>query len=376
MRIALVAPPWAPVPPPLYGGIEAVVHELAVGLQEVGHDVLLFATDDSECPVPTHSLLSEAEGTRIGHGEVELRHVMDAYENVEGFDIVHDHTVCGPVFAQLVSHPPVVTTMHGSLEGELGDVYRRIAPLVPTIAISATQCEAASCPPVAGVIHHGVDASRYPVGDGGRDYCLFLGRFAPEKGAHLAIAAARLAGAPLVLAGKKRAPSEEAYFARDVEPHLDAGRNIFHVGEVSHERKLELLRRARCLLFPIGWREPFGLVLLEALACGTPVIAFAKGAVTEIVDHGRTGFICRDVQEMAAAICRVDELDDGACRAAVEHHFSARRMVADHLDLYRRVVDRHRRTSGPARRIQGGPDDGRQGLVVKASTTTAAPSTA
>ncbi len=109
MRIALIAPPWAPVPPPLYGGIEAVVHELAVGLQDAGHEVLLFATGDSECPVPTHSLLSEAEGTRIGHGEVELRHVMDAYENVDGFDIVHDHTVCGPLFAQLVPHPPVVT---------------------------------------------------------------------------------------------------------------------------------------------------------------------------------------------------------------------------------------------------------------------------
>ena len=354
MRIALIAPPWAPVPPPLYGGIEAVVHELAVGLQGAGHDVLLFATGDSECPVPKHSLLSEAEGTRIGHGEVELRHVMDAYENVGDHDIVHDHTVCGPIFAQLVPHPPVVTTIHGCLEGELSDVYRRVAPLVPTIAISATQCEAVPRLPVAAVIHHGIEASRFPLGDGRRDYCLFLGRFAPEKGAHLAIAAARLAGAPLVLAGKKRSPSEEAYFVRDVEPHIDAADDVFHVGEVSHERKLELLRAARCLLFPIGWREPFGLVLLEALACGTPVIAFAKGAVTEIVEHGRTGFICRDVQEVAAAIHRVDELDPDACRAAVEGHFSARRMVADHLDLYRRVVERHRRTAGRAQYAQTG----------------------
>jgi glycosyltransferase involved in cell wall biosynthesis len=364
MGIALIAPPWAPVPPPLYGGIEAVVDELAVGLRNAGHDVLLFATGDSECPVPTHSLLSEAEGTRIGHGEVELRHVMDAYENLDGCDIVHDHTVCGPLFAQLVPHPPVVTTVHGSLEGELGDVYRRIAPRVPTIAISATQCEAATCLPVAAVIHHGIDAGRFPFGDGRRDYCLFLGRFAPEKGAHLAIGAARLAGAPLVLAGKKRSTSEAAYFARDVEPHVSADDNVFHVGEVSHDRKLELLRGARCLLFPIGWREPFGLVLLEALACGTPVIAFAKGAVTEIVEHGHTGFICRDVQEMAAAIGRVDELDRGACRAAVEHHFSARRMVADHVNVYRRVVDRHMRMSE------------REGREAETRTGVGAPSTA
>jgi glycosyltransferase involved in cell wall biosynthesis len=236
-----------------------------------------------------------------------------------------------------------VTTMHGSLEGDFGDIYRRIAPQVPTIAISATQCEAVACLPVAAVIHHGIDASRFPFGEGRRDYCLFLGRIAPEKGAHLAIAAARDAGVPLVLAGKKRSSSEQVYFTRDIEPHVDADDNVFYVGEVSHERKLELLSRARCLLFPIGWREPFGMVLLEALACGTPVVALPKGAVTEIVEHGRTGYVCRDVQQMAAAIHLVGDLDPHTCRAAVEHHFSARRMVTDHLQLYRRVGDRHGR---------------------------------
>lgn len=343
MRIALIAPPWTPVPPPLYGGIEAVVHEVAVGLQSAGHEVLLCATGDSECPVPKHSLLKEAEGTRIGQVEVELRHVMDAYDQVAGFDIVHDHTVSGPIYAHHFPDLRVVTTIHGSLEQEFGDIYRRVAPQVSVVAISVTQCEAAPSVPVAAVIHHGVDASRFPVGDGERDFCLFLGRMTPEKGAHRAIRAAILAGVPLVLAGKKRSSLEEAYFAREVAPLLDRQNNIFYVGEVSHERKLELLAKARCLLFPIDWREPFGMVLLEAFACGTPVVAFPKGAVTEIIKDGCTGFICRDVQQMAAKIHRLDELDPSACREAVERHFSARRMVNDHVQLYQRIIDRHNR---------------------------------
>ena len=346
MRIGLIAPPWTPVPPPLYGGIEAVIHELAVGFHDAGHDVLLCATGDSACPVKTHSLLPEAEGSRIGQVEVELCHVMDAYDVVGETDIVHDHTVTGPVYAQLRAGPPTVTTMHGTLDGEFGLVYRRIAPRVPTIAISSSQCEAGSRLPVASVIHHGLNASRFPFHDGRRDYCLFLGRLAPEKGADRAIRAARLAGVPLVLAGKMRSPSEQEYFESEVKPYVNDEDNIFYVGEVPHERKLDLLSRARCLLFPISWREPFGMVLLEALACGTPVIAFPRGAVSEIVENGRTGFICGDEQAMTAAIHRVGELDPVACRDAVENHFSARRMVTDHLRLYQRIIDRHSRRSG------------------------------
>lgn len=343
MRIALIAPPWAPVPPAQYGGIEAVVDELARGYQAAGHEVLLCTTGDSECPVPQHASFAEAQGTKVGQLAPEIRHVMGAYKAVQGFDIVHDHTLFGPAYAERFPDLTVVTTIHSALDDDLVAFFGSIASRVPVIAISASQVEAVPRLPVAAVIHHGLDAARFPFEDGSRDYALFLGRMAPEKGARQAIEAAKRARMPLVLAGKQRSPEERAYFAEEVEPYLDAEHNIFHLGEVSHARKLELLSKARCLLFPISWREPFGIVLLEALACGTPVVAFRRGAVTEIVEHGRTGFVCMDAREMAEAIHRSVELDSQVCRQAVEGHFSAKRMVADHLNLFERLLARRER---------------------------------
>jgi glycosyltransferase involved in cell wall biosynthesis len=336
MRIAQIAPPWTPVPPPFYGGIELVVDLLCRGLQAAGHEVLLFTTGDSTCPVPKAWVLEEAEGRRIGAAVPELRHVVHAYEAVQEVDIVHDHTVFGPLYADRFPRLPVVTTIHGPFNEELTDLYRIIADRVPLICVSHDQRSTATSIPVSRVIHHGIEASAFPFGRGDGGYCLYLGRMAPEKGAHRAAEACRKAGMPLLMAAKMREPAEIAYFERTVQPLL--GDDVRYLGEVPHEEKLALLGGAAALVNPIRWHEPFGLVMVEALACGTPVISFPEGAAPEIVDDGRTGFLCDSVSEMAEDIARIGEIDRAQCRAAIEGYFSVERMVDEHVDLYEQVV--------------------------------------
>src|SRR5688572_27048806 len=336
MRIALIAPPWTPVPPTLYGGTELVVDHLATGFQAVGHEVLLFTTGDATCPVPRRHVLERAQGHRIGAIVPELIHVNAAYDAVRGFDIVHDHTLIGPFVAESRPELKVVTTCHGPFEGELGLVYERIAHRVPVVAISHAQRKPVPHIPVARVIHHGIDARDFPFGKGDGGYFLFLGRMSPDKGAHRAMEAAFKAGVKLVMAAKMREPAEVEYFEQFVRPSLND--DIVYVGEVPHEEKLELLAGAAGLLFPIRWNEPFGMVMIEALACGTPVLAFPEGAAPEVVEDGRTGFLCHDETDMAEAMGRVHAIDRATCRAAVEGYFSTDRMVAEHLSLFEELL--------------------------------------
>jgi len=338
MRIAVIAPPWTPVPPTLYGGIELVVDRLAVGFQRAGHDVLLFTTGDSTCPVPRAWALAEAEHQRIGMVVPELRHVMAAYDAVQGYDIVHDHSLMGPVYAQRFPDLRVVTTVHGPLNDELADLYGRIAPTVPLIAISHAQSRPAPQIPIARVIHHGLDVDTFPVGSGEGGYFLFLGRMSPDKGAHRATEICYKAGVPLRMAAKMREPWEHEYFDANVRPYLND--DIRYLGEVAHEEKLELLANARALIFPIRWNEPFGMVMIEAMACGTPVLAFPEGAAPEVVQDGKTGFLCADEEEMIDAIARIDQIDRADCRASVEGYFSAGRMVDEHLELFEQILSR------------------------------------
>ena len=335
MRIALIAPPWTPVPPTKYGGTELVVDLLARGFQEAGHDVLLYTTGDSTCPVPKAWVLPDAE-LRIGSSVAEMRHVMNAYDAVRDYDVVHDHTVIGPSYAERFDGLKVVTTMHGPFVEELTDIYSRIARTVPLIAISHAQRKPVPEIPIARVIHHGIDPAEFPVGDGRGGFCLFLGRMSPDKGAHRATEAAYKAKFPLIIAAKMREPAEIEYFEANVKPYLNE--DIQYVGEVSQEEKLRLLGEASSLLFPIRWNEPFGLVMVEAMACGTPVIAFPEGAAPEVVEDGKTGFLCHDVNDMAEAIGRVDFLSREACRGAVEGYFSWKRMVAEHVELFERIL--------------------------------------
>lgn len=319
-----------------------MVDQTARGLVEAGHEVTLFTTGDSTCPVPREWALSQAEGMRIGMAVPELRHVIHAYDAVSNHEIVHDHTVFGPFYSQHFPGLPVVTTIHGPFNDELTDIYRVIAPRVPIVCISHAQRRAAPDVEVKRVIHHGIDASAFEFGDGGGDeegdYLLFLGRMSPDKGPDRAIEVARKAGTRVLLAAKMREQWERTYFDERVAPLL--GPDAVYLGEVLHERKLELIANARALLFPIRWNEPFGMVMLESFACGTPVLAFPEGAVPEVIEDGKTGFLCEDEAEMVEAVARIDELERGDCRAAVEGYFSTNRMVAEHVELYEELARR------------------------------------
>jgi glycosyltransferase involved in cell wall biosynthesis len=338
LKIGLLAPPWAAIPPPGYGGTESVICQLARGLAVAGHEVVLYATGDSTAPVPIVYAMATAKWERIGHGEVELPHVMHGYEALAGCDVIHDHTVLGPAWSLASGYDRVVTTCHGPFSGELRAIYRRYGKRMPVVAISGDQASHAPEIAVDRVIHHGLDPTEYRVGKGDGNYLLFLGRMTPDKGVREAVLAARAADVPLVIAAKNREPVEQAYFADEISPLLTD--DVELVGEVAGEAKLALLGGAKALLNPIQWAEPFGLVMIEAMACGTPVIACPNGAAPEIVDTGSTGFLCCDHAELVAAIQRVDQLDRGACREAVTRRFSTSRMVTDHLALYREMVTR------------------------------------
>ena len=287
--------------------------------------------------MPIAWVLPAAAGTVIAGPATELRHVINAYDTIAewGADVVHDHTLVGPIYGARLGQS-VVTTNHGPFESELGDVYRGIARHAPVIAISQHQASTASGTRIAAVIHHGVDVDAFPLGDGDGGYALFLGRMSPDKGVDVAARVARAAGVPLKIAAKMAEPPEAAYFRDRVEPLL--GEGVEYVGEVGFAAKLELLAGASCLLNPIQWPEPFGMVMIEALACGTPVVATPQGSVPEIVDDGVTGFIRAREDGLAEALRRVGELDRTVCREVAAERFSAHRMVSDHLELYRAVA--------------------------------------
>jgi glycosyltransferase involved in cell wall biosynthesis len=338
MRIALVAPRWVPIPPPAYGGIELVVDHLARGLQAAGHEVLLHAPSGSTCPVPMTACADEAS-QEVGPGAsaAELHHVVAGYEEIAnwGPDIVHDHTLAGPLYAGLLD-VPVVTTNHGPFTGRLRDLFRTISTVAPVIAISHHQASTAPGVAIAAVIHHGIDVDRVAPGRGDGGYALFLGRMSPTKGVHLAARAAREAGVPLRIASRLTEPAEHAYFAEEVAPLLGGG--VRYVGEVGGAAKAALLEGATCLLNPIDWPEPFGMVMIESLARGTPVVATPNGSVPELIEDGVTGFVRSSVTGLAEAIDAAPRLDRTHCRRVAAHRFSTRRMVADHVRAYEQVL--------------------------------------
>lgn len=336
MRIAIVAPPWLPVPPPAYGGTENTLDTLARGLQQAGHDVLLCTTGDSTCPVERTWVFEESIGVGSGTSVDEIRHVTHAYGQLDGVDVVHDHTLVGPLYSAAFPRLPVVTTNHGPFNADLIGLYRAVSGRVPVIAISRHQASTAQDVSIAAVIHHGIDLDDYPVGPGGGGYALFLGRMHPGKAPHIAARIAREAGFPLRIAAKMREPEEHAYFDAMVRPLL--GEDVTFVGEVDRRDKIELLANADCLLNPIAWPEPFGMVMVEALACATPVLTTRFGAAPEIVDDGVVGFVRSEEAGLVDALGRLAEIDRGACRRHVEERFSAERMVDKHLAVYRRAA--------------------------------------
>jgi len=326
-----------PVPPPSYGGTELVLDVLARGLVRAGHEVVLFTTGDATCDVPRQWLFERCDPDRMGTSVLELRHVAAAYEALRHCDVVHDHTLAGLFVSELYPETPVVTTNHGPFNEDLVDIYRQVVGRIPIIGISRHQASTAPPEvPVSAVIHHGLDLTRYSYGPDGGDYLLALGRMNHDKGIDRAIHIARRAGMPLLIAAKMREPAEQRYFAEVIEPLLDD--RIRYIGEVGHADKVRLLQGARALLNPIRWPEPFGLVMIEALACGTPVVTTNHGAAPEIVTDGASGFLSDDDDELVDAVLAADQLGRAACRSRAEREFSAERMVTDHVAFFQTVA--------------------------------------
>lgn len=337
MRIGIVAPPWVPVPPPAYGGTEVVVDNLARGLTALGHDVRLFTVGDSTCPV-ARSCLFPHPATPMGLTVDEVAHVLAAYEQLEDVDVIHDHTTVGMLLAgeRPGRRQVLLTTHHGTFAATYRRVLARAARHGAIVAISHAQAATAAEVPVRAVIHHGIDLERYRPGPGGGGYLMFVGRMSPDKGVHRAVRVARRAGMPLVVAVKMREPDERAYFEQVVRPLLTPDVEI--MCEPPAEERIALLGRAEALLDPIGWPEPFGLVMAESLACGTPVVACPRGAAPEIVDDGITGYLRDDDAGLVAAVQRVDRIGRDACRAAARERFSLARMAGEYERLYERLL--------------------------------------
>jgi glycosyltransferase involved in cell wall biosynthesis len=341
MRVAVLSPVWFPVPPAGYGGIEWIVALLADGLVEAGHDVTLFASGDSHTKARLEAVYAVAPSEWIGHTFWELRHTINCLRRSDDFDVISDHTGMLGLALGSLGPTPLAHTVHGPLSGEPGMIYQEITSMLPRaalIAVSDRQREPQPDLPWVATCRNALDLSVYPFRPERGDYLLFLGRMTADKGAHRAIAVAIELGLPLKLAGKCREPLEKQYFDDLVRPHLSD--KIEYVGEVTHGEKVELLQHARATLFPIEWDEPFGLVMIESMACGTPVIATRFGAVPEVIDDGVTGVIVDDWQHMGAALERADAIDAQVQRRIVEERFSPQRMVADYMSAYEATIER------------------------------------
>ncbi len=340
MRIAEVAPPWFAIPPRGYGGIELVVHALAEGLTARGHEVTLFAPEGSTSAAEVVSPLPPAGADRIGNAWADAYQALTAFRWRDSFDVIHDHTVVGPALgAVLPSAPPIVHTVHGTWTADTERYYALVHEGIELVAISDTQRRASAGLEFAATIPNGIDLDGYPLGERPREeFLVYIGRAADDKAPDDAIRLARLAGRPLKLVCKHAEPDEVEYWDEVVRPLLGDDVEVFP--EVNHEEKVELLTRGSAFVFPIRWEEPFGLVVIEAMACGMPVVARPGGAVADLVVEGETGFLGDDLDELAAALGRIGEISAVACRARVARDFSSDAMVDRYEELFRRLVAR------------------------------------
>ncbi|NTV39881.1 MAG: glycosyltransferase family 4 protein [Demequinaceae bacterium] len=336
----MVAPPWFELPPRGYGGTEAVVASLVDQLVLRGHEVTLVASGRHGTKAQHYvQTYAEPPSERLGIDAMpELVLAAEAGRALEGLslDVVHDHSAAGPLLAR-GRLAPTVTTMHGPVSGDNWGYFSRLGTTIDIVAISDAQRAQAPGLNWVGTVHNAIDVASFPLREKKGDAVLWIGRFCPDKGAHLAIHIARKAGRRIVLAGKLNEPAERDYFDREVRPLLAS--DTEYVGEADATLKRELFANASCLLCPIQWEEPFGMVLIEALACGTPVVATRRGSVPEIVRDGRTGFIADDIDGLFDAIQRVDEIDPLACRRDAEQRFDLPVMAAGYEHIYRALAE-------------------------------------
>jgi glycosyltransferase involved in cell wall biosynthesis len=346
LRIAMLAPPWISVPPPGYGGVEWVVSGLTEALVSRGHMVTLFCAPGSRSSATVVTLLDKHHPDEIERSLHESDHVARAFDEIElappgrRFDVVHDH--CGFTALAMAERldTPLVHTLHGQFTRSTSAFYARHGYKAALVGISRAQVASSVAPAgldVVDVIPNPIDVRSWPLREKKDDYLLWVGRMTAEKGPQRAIAAARMAGLPLVMAGVIQR-GQQGFFDREVAPHVDGDRVRF-VGVVGGVAKRKLFAGARALLMPIRWEEPFGMVMVEALACGTPVIAFSEGAACELVIEGKTGFLVDDEVEMAAAVGRLHTIAPQTCRAWVAEHCDVDAVAVAYEQVYRSVVE-------------------------------------
>jgi glycosyltransferase involved in cell wall biosynthesis len=340
MKIAQVAPLWERVPPPAYGGIELVVSLLTDELVRRGHEVTLFASGDSLTLAKLSSVHPRAlrlDPDVKEYGIYELLQLALVYERADDFDIIHSHVGYTSLAYTNLVETPTVHTLHGIFNHDNEKIFK-YAKKQPYVSISHAQREQKLGLNYLATVYNGIEVSNYqfyPRPDE-PPYLAFLGRMSPEKGPHLAIEIAKKSGWRLKMAGKIDVVDRE-FFEQEIKPLID-GKQIEYLGEANHADKNVLMGGAVATLFPITWREPFGLVMIESMASGTPVIAMRLGSTQEVIADGKTGFLCDNVQECVQAIAQVEKLDRYACRHYVENRFSVQQMADGYEAVYKQIL--------------------------------------
>lgn len=344
LRIAQIAPLWIPVPPRTYGGIELMLSTLTEELVRRGHEVTLFASGDSFTgaklvPVVKKALW-RARDVRNPHAPI-IQLIKEVYDRRGEFDIIHNHFNFFPFPLSLHKDlPPILTTVHRPIDEYYADVMRAYSEM-KYCAISEDHRQSIESfnIPVVGTIPNGVDPERYEYNEKPEDYLLYIGRLNSQKGVVDAIDVAKKMGERLLVAGNSAGMEEQLFFMRELEPLLNDDLISFR-GQVNFPDKVSLFKNAKALLFPIHRREPFGLVMIEAMACGTPVIAYRSGSVPEVIEHGRTGFIVDSKEEMMEAVKHLSSIKRSACRQAVEDKFTLQTMADRYEELYAKLLQK------------------------------------
>lgn len=332
MKVALLGPVAWRTPPLHYGPWEQVTSLLAEGLVARGVDVTLFATLDSvtSAELDGVSPVGYADNPGMDGRIWEAMHVAHALSRSAEFDLVHNHLDWLPLAFAEHCHAPLLTTIHGFSGRAILPAYARARSAYVSISDADRSADLA----YAATIYHGIELEDFPFGPGGGDGLVAFGRVHPDKGTHAAIEIARRAGRPLTICGIVQ---DERYFDEQVAPHVD-GEQVTYLGSVGPQRRGEILAGSAALLHPIGFDEPFGLSVVESMACGTPVVAYRRGSMAEVVDEGVTGFLVQSVEEAVAAVARIETIDRELCRARARERFGAARMVTDYLRLYHTIV--------------------------------------